>query len=427
MNLGSLRLSDCGRHMRGLTAAVAAGLLVVSASPASAGTPSTERVSVGLASADTDGDSMSASVSADGTRAAFYSSATNLVRGDTNGFEDVFVRDVTTGQTSRISIAWNGKQANGTSSSPVISANGKYVAFSSQATNLVRNDTNGKWDVLVANLSTGRISRISKSSSGTQGNDHSYVGGISGNGMRIAFLSGARNLVKGDTNRRRDVFVRYRGLGVTRRVSLSSTGAQANGVSFEARISADGSTVAFVSQATNLVTGDTNKVLDVFVRDLAAHKTERVTVSSDGSQSDFDKPGTSSFYQLDISGDGTRVVFASYATNLVPNDTNWARDVFLRDRAAGNTVRVSVPYDGVEEAEDSESPVISQDGRFVASDGTEAQQPDWPPTNLGLNFYPDISANGETVLFCSYANNLAEGDANHWSDVYLHRFEAATP
>ncbi|MGH8879054.1 MAG: TolB family protein, partial [Stackebrandtia sp.] len=212
--------------------------------------------------------SFEAVVSADGRYVAFVSFADNVVTGDTNGWEDVFVHDRRTGDTSRVSVAGDGSQANGSSHDGVVSADGRYIAFQSFADNLVPGDTNGVEDVFVHDRQTGVTSRVSVTSSGSQVKSNSPGLGlaIAADGRYVAFASSASRLVPGDTNGAYDVFVHDRQTGATRRVSIAGDGSQANSASVGAAISADGRHVAFISRAGNLVPGDTNRIDDVLVR-----------------------------------------------------------------------------------------------------------------------------------------------------------------
>jgi Tol biopolymer transport system component len=211
-------------------------------------------------------DSWSAVVSPDGRHVAFASLAFNLVGGDTNRQADIFVRDRQTGTTTRVSVRSNGRQANGGSAFPTISANGRFVAFRSVATNLVAGDTNGHADVFVHDRETGRTRRISVARDGSQANGPSDAPALSADGNLVAFESSATNLIPSDTNAYRDVFVRDRAAGRTRRVSISTAYVAGNGLSERAALSGDGRVVAFTSYATNLVRRDTNRRADVFVR-----------------------------------------------------------------------------------------------------------------------------------------------------------------
>ena len=215
-------------------------------------------------------------ISADGRYVAFISSASNLVDGDTNGFADVFVRDRKTGTIERVSLADDGTQANASSALPEISADGRYVAFRSTASNLVPGDTNGFTDVFVYDREIGTIERVSVAADGTQGDNHSHASSISADGRYVSFASSDSNLVSGDTNNRRDVFVRDRQAGTTERVSVANNGMQGNDDSMSPSISADGRYVAFWSGASNLVPGDTNGGSDIFVYDRQTHSIERV-------------------------------------------------------------------------------------------------------------------------------------------------------
>jgi Tol biopolymer transport system component len=306
------------------------------------------------------------SISADGRYVAFESAATTLVFPDQNGAIDVFVRDLTSRTTTRESDSYTGFESNSDCLSPSISADGRYVVFWSTATNLVPGDTNGCADVFVRDRQSRTTIRASVGPAGEQGDGDSLNGVISADGRFVAFESYATNLVPGDTNSTVDVFVRDLAAGVTTRVSVDSSGAQANGDSNAASISADGRHVAFLSLAANLVPGDTNGNIDVFVRDLLRGVTRRASVDSSGAQAnDF------SIYPR-ISGDGRCVVFVSFATNLVSNDTNGPvqADLFLRDTLLGTTTRMNVGPGGVQDDGSAESCAISADARIVAYDST---------------------------------------------------------
>ncbi len=229
--------------------------------------------------------------------------------------------------------------ANGRSSSPVVSADGRFVAFNSWASNLVAGDTNRHEDVFVWNRATGRMRRVSVSSANRQANNDSFAPAISADGRIVAFTSDASNLVSGDTNAHEDVLVRDRTRARTRRVSVSSNEAQGSGDSLKgAAISADGRTIVFASFASNLIAGDTSaSLIDIFVRNRFAGTTQRVNVSSSGEQAAADSIDPA------ISADGSIIAFDSSAPNLVLSDTNNERDIFIRNRANHTTQRISVP------------------------------------------------------------------------------------
>ncbi len=342
---------------------------------------STARVSVTTGGVEGNLESYDASISADGRFVAFRSRASNLVAGDTNACLDVFVRDRLNGLTERVSVDSSGIQGNGDSSGPSISADGRYVAFRSESANLVPGDTNGWSDIFVRDRLLGLTDRASVASGGAQGNWGCGNPSISSDGRFVAFLSGSSNLVSGDTNGTWDVFLRDLQSGTTERVSVDSVGGQANGPSDVPSISADGRFVAFESHASNLVAGDTNGFTDIFLRDRQLGTTQRVSVSTGGAEGDSDSTGSA------ISADGRYVGFHSTATGLVASDTNACMDVFVRDCLSLTTERVSVNASGAEGDSHSYDPALSADGRFVAFD--------------------------------SNASNLIAGDVNGFYDVFV--------
>jgi Tol biopolymer transport system component len=327
-------------------------------------THKTTRVSVSSSGAQGDGISSAypPTISSDGRYVTFTSDATNLVTGDTNGAPDVFVRDLKLHKTKRVSVSATGAQGDGLSEGSIISGDGGSVIFGSGATNLVAGDTNGQQDAFVRNLKTHTTTRVSVSSTGTQANGVSYNMTISADGHVVGFTSDASNLVPGDANANTDVFIRDLKTHTTRLVSVSSSGVRGDGFSTEPSISADARYIGFASDSTNLVTGDTNTKRDVFLRDLKLHKTKRLSVSSSGAQGN----GTSEFSDPSVSAHGEFVVFASEASNLVPGDTNATRDDFIRDVANHKTRRLSVSSAGAQANGGSDAPAITPDGRFVA-------------------------------------------------------------
>jgi hypothetical protein len=356
-------------------------LTVVSAGAAAAKTTRVNRSSSGAVSSSL---ASYPGISATGRYVVFETSAPNLVAHDTNGDGDVFVRDRLTGKTKRVSLRSNGAQGNSWSGYSAISAGGRFVAFTAAATNLVRNDTNGFQDVFVHDRQTHVTRRVSVSSAGAQGNLDSNYAAISADGRFIAFLSAASNLVPGDTNGVEDVFVRDMKLRKTTRVTVSSAGVQGDAAATyvpPGSISNDGRFVVFESSATNLVPDDTNAMTDVFVRDRKLKTTRRVSLGPAAAQADSASGAPT------ISGNGRIVVFYSQATNLVPGDTNGTLDIFTRDRGTNTTRRVS-----------------------VGSGGAQAN---------GFSGDPYASANGRWVAFNSIASNLVPGDTNGVSDVFV--------
>lgn len=343
----------------------------------------TERMSVSSRGSQGNGNSSGSSISRYGHYVAFGSDATNLVPRDTNGSRDIFFHNRETGVTRRVSVSSSGNQANSFSLESAISEDGQYVAFSSYASNLVPGDANGSADIFVHNRSTGVTRRVSVSTGGGQSDSGSSQPAISPNGRYVAFESTASNLVPGDTNGEPDIFVHDRATGVTQRVSVSSSGEQGDGDSQSPAISSNGRYVAFISFSTNLVPNDSNEFsYDVFVHDRVAGTTQRVSVNSSGSE------GNASSSEPSISADGRYVAFQSNAGNLVADDTNGATDIFLHDRTTGITSRMSVNSTG-------------QQGNSSSGD-------------------PAISADGRAVTFSSAASNLVSGDTNGKADVFVH-------
>ncbi len=258
-----------------------------------------------------------------------------MVTGDTNAAQDIFVRNVSAGTTIRVSVDSFGAQSNGDSVFAALSANGRYVVFLSHATNLVAGDANGFGDVFVHDINTGETSLISVDNDGNQGNNHSTSlwGGefdISDDGRYVAFLSMASNLVSGDTNGFDDVFVHDRVLGTTERVSVHGDGAtQGDANSSHTSITADGRYVSFRSYATNLIDDDTNGQPDVFVHDRNTDQTIRVSESASGIQAN--SFSGSFVWKPNLASNGHYITFYSEATNLVANDDNTVGDVFFAE------------------------------------------------------------------------------------------------
>lgn len=382
------------------------------------GSSFTEKVSIATDGSNGGGEAYHQAMSADGRLVVFDTQGT-LAPGDTNRRDDVYLRDRLTKVTTRISLPRGGRPDAGQASFPAISGDGRFVAFNtSAAAPLLDGDTNAVGDVYVHDRLTGAHSVVSVASDGTQGNGTSHYPSISADGRYVAFSSSATNLVPGDTNGEVDLFVRDRETGTTVRASVASDGTQADdrltSVPLDLAISDDGRHVAFQSDATNLVPGDTNGVADIFHHDLTTGTTTRVSVSSagtqaatgsdrvaisgDGSRIAFTGPGSlagagtgirallhdrttgattvvstaldgtaAAAWPSDISRDGRYVVFRSEASNLVGGDTGISSDVFVRDLATATTARVSVRSDGSQANHHSGGgDVISADGRSVA-------------------------------------------------------------
>ncbi|MGH3056206.1 MAG: TolB family protein, partial [Gaiellaceae bacterium] len=319
----------------------------------------------------------------DGLIIAFYSDATNLVADDTNGQSDVFVRLRSSATTERVSLGADGAQGNGPSLNPSINRDGNLVAFQSQASNLVPNDHNGLADIFVHDRSGETTERVCD---GIEPNGSSFAPSISANGRFVAFTSAATNLVPAvpDKNGHLDIFVCDRETGAIDIASISSDGSQGNGDSILPAISEDGRFVAFKSLASNLVPNDFNNLVDVFVRDREGQVTERISESfSGGDSNDVSFPPS-------ISYDGRFVAFGSAANNIVRADVNHVSSVFVRDRMFKLSLLVDVNALGQQ-----------------ANAGT----PDVPPS---------VSGDGKQIGYVSFASNLVVvPDRNGTSDVFI--------
>jgi Tol biopolymer transport system component len=262
-----------------------------------------------------------------GRYVAFDSYADNLVPADTNDFSDVFVRDRVTNTTERINVGPGGRQSDNDSGRPVLSADGRYVAYQSWATGMTGSrDANHAYDIYGHDRVARTTERISVTPGREAGNAASFMPSISADGRYVAFDSTATDLLPGDTDRKYDVFLRDRQAGTTTRVSVDGKGRQVAGDSALASVSGDGRHVGFHSFAAGLVPGDGNGARDVFVYDLRAKAVTRVSVTDAGG----DAAGVSGAPSL--SHDGRRVAFDSLAPNLAPADHNSTDDIFVRDR-----------------------------------------------------------------------------------------------
>jgi Tol biopolymer transport system component len=406
----------------------------------------TTRISVDDNGIQGNSDSFSSSISADGRYVAFDSRASNLVSDDTNGVNDIFVYDTVANTTRRISVDDNGSEGNNYSLNPSISADGRYVAFRSSASNLVSDDTNGVDDIFVYDTVANTTRRLLVGDNGTEGNGTSFSPSISADGRYVAFVSLASNLVSGDTINSYDIFVYDTVANTTRIVSVDDDGTKGNNYSLSPSISADGRYVAFDSRASNLVSDDTNNRQDIFVYDTVANTTRRVSVNDNGTQ------GNSDSYDPSISADGRYVAFRSSARNLVSGDTNGYADIFVYDTVANTTRIVSVDDNGIQGNGDSYAPSISADGRYVAfqSDARNLVNGDtngYPDIFVydtvanttrivsvddngtqgnGESYFPSISADGSRVAFVSEASNLVSGDTNNATDIFLYDNNSVT-
>lgn len=292
-------------------------------------------------------------ISADGRFVAFDSEATNLVLDDTNGVGDVFLRDLQLGTTIRVSVTAMGEQTNGGGGAPSISADGRFVAFESGSTNFVSGDANGFGDIYVKDMLTGAVTRASVSSTGAEPNNESMTASISGDGRYVVFDSDADNLVPNDTNGAGDIFVRDLQLGTTTGVTVSG-----NAGGMDGSISLDGQYVVFNSRSTNLVSDDTNEGMDVFVYSTQTGQIVRASVDSSGVQGDH------SSIEPSISGDGRYVTFSSSSNNFTSIETYGYSHLYVRDMQTGTTTLASY-QNGFAMIGESDSSEISANGRYI--------------------------------------------------------------
>ena len=334
-----------------------------------------------------EGRSEGPAVDGNGILTAYTSNALNLTSPPQPTFRDqIYLRDINLVTSSLVSKAPDGKAGNKPSQpggfAPGISADGRFVAFSSQATNLTPDDTNVFEDVFVANVATGEVQLISRGVDGPANGVSSFAR-LSGDGRYVVFQSNASNLVADDTNGTTDVFIYDRTDGVMRRVSIGSDGAQTDGASITPTISDDGRYVAFASFATNLVVPEPRGgFAQIYVADWQTQSVQLASINDDGD------PGNGISFLPDLTANGGQVAFKSEAFNLVPNDTNGVPDVFVRDLSDNTTVRVSVD--------------------------------DFGNQSNGLSGGPGISADGRFVAFASFASNFVPDDGNGFSDVYVY-------
>jgi Tol biopolymer transport system component len=347
-------------------------------------TGDTERVSLGEDGQEGDGDSINPVISADGRFVAFESQAENFVTGDGNGTRDIFVRDRVLGTTELVSMV-NGQAGDGDSRHPAISDDGRFVTFYSTSSDLTPNDGNGVGDVFLYDQQNGTMTAVSMTAQGQTGDLESRNPVVSGDGQFVAFESLATDLAANDGNNASDIFLYSRQNGSLTRISINNDGEEGDSHSYKPDLSADGSAVVFQSLAENLWESDSNDKSDVFIYYHDQNNQsliERASVADGGGQSNGDSGSAS------VSADGSYVVFSSFANNLAGGEiygTN--QDIYLYDRQAGAVERISADL--------------------------LSQEPD------GASVNPDISADGRFVSFDSIASNLVENDSNSHVDVFV--------
>jgi hypothetical protein len=384
-------------------------------------------------------NSLGGTLSDDGQRVAFDSWANNLIQSwadDTNNTVDVYFRDMFT-NTAIISSGENEIMGNNASNNAHISGDGISIVYQSLASDLLSGevDSNGAWDIFLYSFSSG-IQRVSVSSAGTEANGNSTNPGVSSNGRFVVYQSEADNLVSGDTNNSVDIFVRNTLLKLTYRVSISSAGEQANLISLNPAISDDGRVIAFWSAATNLVGGDDNNQCDLFVHDGVSLQTTRIDSSGveDCTENFLGTPS--------LSADGNQVTYHAYGNT---NGSKTAQ-AYVYIRSTGERRMISVGYDGLPAEKSALDPVISANGRYVAYDSSAAnlvpndtnatsdvffhdlETGETRRVSVSSNrqqankasFVSDLSAAGRFITFQSAATNLVPTDTNGKIDVFRH-------
>ncbi len=331
-----------------------------------------EIVSVASSGEPGNGRSYAPTMSADGSVVAFESLAGNLVEGDANHASDIYLRDLTDGETVRVSAPPGGGDSNGPSFRSAISSNGAFVVFCSGASNLAADDTNGVADLLIWERETVSLSRVEPPGATSTATDGCLRAAVSADASFIAFSSVTAG-VSG-------VYLYDRAAGSTTAITPAGNGP--SGTTGLA-ISGDGGTVVFDSLADNLIGEDTNRSRDVFVYDRGSGSTTRASIRTSGSQ----LPGESGTSGVSVSADGNIIVFSSRPDGVVAGDSNGREDVFLRDIEAGRTLIASVNVFG-QSANNS-------------------------------SYSPSTDADGSVVAFASLAANLVAGDSNRQPDVFI--------
>ncbi len=415
------------------------------ATPASAGAPVgiTGRASAlpGAVQAPSGGDSTDARISAGG-RYVIFSSTASLVPEDTDGQKDVYRKDLLTDSLIRVNATYNGNPANNTSTAGAISTDGRYVAFWSWASNIVPSDNNGKADVFLRDMTTGTTERISVNSAEQEGTgasptDQDGTIDLSLDARYVTFSSTSPNF-GADADTTSDIFVRDRVAGTTELISVNDAEQSSNADAFHPSISADGRYVAFHSTATNLVTGDTNGAVDAFVRDRQSPGyTYRVSLHDNESQS------PAGGWDPWIDDSGTKVAFTS-SSKLNALDPNNSNDVYVRNRTGNTTTVASIGTDGWA-AGLSQDPTISGDGTVVAYQSTStssmAGSNSWEtiyarrlssgamtrvsaPTSGqvvgGASRHPSLTMDGLAAAFDSSSSAMVTNDTGS-KDVFFHR------
>lgn len=400
----------------------------------------TSLVSIAYDGGLAEGHSSYPAISADGRYVAFDSWASNLVEGGSHQ-RSVYVRDMLTGTNELVSVSTSNEQTSATN--PSISPDGRFVVFETSMANLVPGDTNNRYDIFVRDRQLRQTERISVSSNEDQANDNAFSASISADGRFIAFHSEASNLTSDDENYYSDVFVRDRQAGTTELVSVGNDGSQSNMTSRYPSISGDGRYVVFESDATNLVPGGTNGGYDIYVRDRQTHTTELISISYQGEEINY------SSHFPSISSDGRYVVFESFANLTADDTNGSISDIFVRDRQTGTIELASRSLAGISGNDASLHASISNNGRYITytSRASNIVEDDsngrWDifvydrysrhtkrasvSSNDGQSNSnsgePYIAGDTNAVVFYSQATNLIDGDTNGVDDIFMHEWE----
>lgn len=378
----------------GVVLAVLLAALVLVAVGASAAPPSAvQRVNVaydgGLANNEGQGG---LACSADGRYVAFASGASNIIEGDANGRYDIFMRDMESQETTLVNVTVDGGfAALGAVNYVQMTPDGRYVLFTSEDSNLVPGDTNGYGDVFVRDMVSQETTRVNTAADGTEANYHpNGDGSISDDGRLVVFGSGASNLFPGDANGRQDCIVKNLQTGAVTNISYAHDSGLGNGHSFYPTISGDGSKVAFISYATNMVPGDVRTEANLFIRDLGTGAIERVDATTAGGESATEVD----IANCDLDYTGRRVVFGSRQTEIVDVPVGVLSQVYLRDTESDETTVVARTVDANVSNGQCNAPTITSDGRWVS--------------------------------FVGAATNLVANDTNGTYDVFLRDMDSET-
>lgn len=400
-----------------------------------------KRLSISNASIEGNNSSSTPQISMEGTGryVVFSSEADNLISGDSNGFSDIFLFDRFNNKILKISFGAGKTQANGNSFNPSLSKNGRYIAYESDADNIVASDTNLVRDIFVYDIQGQSTLRVSLSTGKTQANSTSQNAMISGDGLFVVFESDASNLVGSDNNTASDIFLHNLSSSTTTRVSVKSNGNQATGESRNSKISENGQFIVFQSDAFDLINSDTNSVADIFLHDTNTSATIRVSISSAAAELAVESTNPN------ISPDASIIAFESASNTAVINDTNEVVDIFSYVKATTAVSRVSVASSKVQANAASSSPSLSTDGRYISfvssannldpddlnevddifvHDRTTGDTALVSTTVLGTEVLaasssPSINSNGQFTAFSSNADNLVNSDTNDVQDIFV--------